>query len=62
MLNISGFGTVATIIALQTFPMGFNVTAFADEEDPITIDAIEPVGYEMLYDGGIASYMIRPRQ
>lgn len=56
MLNISGVGTSVMIIALQSFPMGFNITQFADEEDPISVEPVEPVGYEMLYDGGMVSY------
>lgn len=56
MLNISGFGTSIRLVAIQSFPMGFNITAFADEEDPISIDPVEPVGYELLYDGGIVAF------
>lgn len=56
MHNIGGFGTQATIIALSTFPMGFRVSQFADDEDAIKAKEIEPFGYEMLYDGSIFPY------
>lgn len=56
MFNISGFGTSVTVVALQTFPMGFNITEFADDQDPIDIPPIEPVGYQPLYDGSIVTF------
>lgn len=51
MIDISGFGTGITIVALQTFPMGFSVSQFADDIDPIDAKEIAAVGYEMLFDG-----------
>jgi hypothetical protein len=35
MVNISGFGLSAQVIASSTFPNGFQVTAFADDADPL---------------------------
>ncbi len=40
MQNISGFGLTARVIASVTFPSGFNVTAFADDADPLDIPAL----------------------
>ena len=34
MLNITGIGLSATIIASKTFPAGFTVTEFPDDTDP----------------------------
>lgn len=56
MLNISGFGTKATILALQTFPMGFTVDEFADDVDPISIEETQPSDFEMLYDGSLYAF------
>lgn len=53
MENISGFGTSLTIVALSSFPFGFNVTKFADDVDPISHKEVEPIGYERLYDGSL---------
>lgn len=33
--NISGFGVIVTLIATTTFPVGFQVTQFADDSDPL---------------------------
>lgn len=35
MQNISGFGLTGRIVASTTFPNGFDVTAFADDADPL---------------------------
>lgn len=56
MQDVSGFGTKVTIVALQTFPVGFTVSKFTDDEDPLKIEAIEPVGYELLIDGSLFAF------
>lgn len=56
MINISGFGTKVDIVALQTFPMGFSVTSFSDDVDPVIIEQTETSGYEMLFDGGLVAF------
>jgi hypothetical protein len=56
MQNISGFGAKVTVLALQTFPMGFTLSEFADDVDPIIFEEVQPVGYEMMYDGGLYSF------
>lgn len=56
MINVSGFGLKVNIVALQTFPMGFNIEHFADSENAIEFDPIEPVGYEMLFDGELFAF------
>ncbi|ABL96837.1 hypothetical protein BcepF1.106 [Burkholderia phage BcepF1] len=51
MIDISGFGASITVAALQTFPMGFNLSEFADDQDPLKFEEVEPTGFEFLYDG-----------
>lgn len=53
MVDISGFGSGITIVALQSFPMGFSVTQFSDDVDPVSAEEMEPTGYEPLYDGSL---------
>lgn len=56
MLDISGFGTGIRIIAVESFPMGFSLSKFADDTDPISAKDVEPIGYEMLFDGSLFSF------
>lgn len=56
MNNISGFGTKINIVALQSFPAGFTIESFADDQDPLNIEQTEPVGYELQFDGTIVAY------
>jgi hypothetical protein len=56
MINISGFGLSIIVVALSSFPTGFELSAFSDDTDPLTIDPIEPTGFEPLYDGSLFFY------
>lgn len=56
MIDVSGFGLKATIVALQSFPMGFTVQQFSDDIDPLEIQDDTPGAYEMLYDGSLFAY------
>lgn len=56
MIDVSGFGTGITVVAIQSFPAGFNLSQFADDADPLQVEAVEPVGYEMLYDGSLFAF------
>jgi len=56
MIDISGFGTGIVIVALQSFPTGFSLSKFADDVDPLTSREIEPIGFDMLFDGDIVTY------
>lgn len=56
MEHISGFGTGIVIVAVQSFPMGFKLTKFADDSDPISARDIQPFGYRELYDGNIFTF------
>lgn len=53
MINISGYGLKATIVAVQTFPSGFTVKSFADSTNALTFEIMEPVGYKVLFDGSL---------
>ena len=39
--NISGFGVVVTLVATTTFPVGFQVTQFADDADPLDFASVK---------------------
>ncbi|WGN90785.1 hypothetical protein [Burkholderia phage vB_BglM_WTB] len=41
MIDISGFGLTGHVIASQTFPAGFEVSAFADDLDPLDSAELE---------------------
>ena len=53
MIDISGFGARITILAIQSFPVGFVLSQFADDQEPLAIEDIEATGHEMLMDGSI---------
>lgn len=56
MVNISGFGTSIRIVALQSFPVGLNISSLSDDQDSLIIEEVESVGYQLTYDGGICIY------
>lgn len=56
MIDVSGFGTGIVVIAVQSFPMGFSLSQFADDIDPIEAKDVEPTGYEMLFDGDLFAF------
>jgi hypothetical protein len=41
MQNISGFNTRINLIASKTFPVGFTITEFADDGDPIDSQTLQ---------------------
>jgi hypothetical protein len=56
MIDISGFGTGVTILALSSFPQGFKLSQFADDSDPLTFDETETSDFELLYDGSLFTF------
>jgi len=56
MIDISTAGSGVTIFSLSSFPMGFRLTAFADDVDALNIEATEVSGFEKLYDGNIFTF------
>ena len=51
MIDIGAYGTSIIIAALKSFPIGFSLSQFADDQDPIQFEETETTGYEFLYDG-----------
>ena len=41
MQNVSGYGLSINIIASNTFPIGFGVTEFADDNDPLDVPSLQ---------------------
>lgn len=54
--NISGFGAVLSIIASNTFPIGFVVTQFADDADPITLNSVRIADTAMGLNGDLIKW------
>lgn len=56
MIDISTAGSGITIFSLTSFPMGFHLSAFADDVDPLVVEPTEVTGFEKLYDGSIFAF------
>lgn len=56
MTNITGFGAVVTIKASNTFPVGFVITQFADDADPIDILSLQAGDSTMGLNGDLISW------
>lgn len=56
MINVSGFGSRVTIVALSSFPVGFTLSEFSDDADPLVFEETEPTSFEMLYDGSLFAF------
>jgi len=56
MNDISGFGLRIQIIASNTYPVGFNVTQFADDADPFDIPSIQIADSAMGLNGDLISW------
>lgn len=56
MIDIGAYGLSINVVALQSFPMGFSLSEFADDADPLVVEETEPFGYELLFDGDIFSF------
>lgn len=50
-MNISGFGTGIILIASRTFPVGINLTQFADDSDPLDGPSIQIADKSMGLNG-----------
>ncbi len=53
MSNISGFGSRAQILASSTFPVGFSVTEFADDSDPLDVPSLQIADKAMGVNGDL---------
>lgn len=56
MQDIGGHGTSITIVATNSFPVGFQLTQLADDVDPISHKEVSTNGYRKLIDGGLFFY------
>jgi len=56
MENISGFGLQVLLIASNTYPIGFTVTEFADDSDPLDMPAIQVAGSAMGVNGDLITW------
>lgn len=56
MNNVSGFSTVVNIIADVTFPVGFPVTQFADDADPLDFASVRIGDTAMGVNGDLISW------
>lgn len=54
--NISGFGGVVNIIASNTFPVGFPVTQWADDSDPLDFSSIRVADTSMGVNGDLIKW------
>lgn len=54
--DISGFGTVVTLVASVTYPQGITITQFADDTDPIAIGAIAIRDIAMGLNGDLVTW------
>lgn len=53
MAEVSGSGLEVTVIAAPTFPVGFKVTAFADDSDPFDVPEQQIAEYGMGLNGDL---------
>lgn len=53
MENISGFGTQINLIASNTYPIGVNLTQFADDSDPIDFPVLQIADAAMGLNGDL---------
>lgn len=56
MYDISATGVSARCLASVTFPMGFSMTAFADDADPFDIPAIDIASAAMNVNGDLVTW------
>lgn len=54
--DVSGFGFVMTVIASNTFPNGFGISAFADDSDPFDFPSIAINDVAMGLNGDLVSW------
>ena len=56
--DVSGFGTVVTLIASFTFPTGLSITQFADDSDPLDLAAIDVADKAMGLNGDLIKWAV----
>lgn len=56
MKNVTAFSTSVSIVSTVTFPFGFQITQFSDDEDPIKFNEKIVQGTKVLLNGKILAY------
>lgn len=56
MTDVSGFGLAASLIASNTFPVGFSIDAFADDTDPFDLPEIKIAEATMGLNGDLITW------
>lgn len=54
--DITGFGAIVTLIATNTFPVGFPVTQFADDSDPLDFASVKIGDVAMGLNGDLITW------
>ena len=52
-IDLSGFGFSITILSVPTIPIGYTLTAFADDSDPFDVPTITTADYSMGLNGDL---------
>jgi hypothetical protein len=56
MQNVSATGLKIRLVAIPTFPAGFDITQFADDADPISTDSVDIAGAEAALNGDLVTW------
>jgi len=56
MFNVSGFGTSVNILASVTYPIGLQITEFADNSDPLDIPSLQIGDVAMGLNGDLITW------
>jgi hypothetical protein len=54
--DITGFGVVVTLVATTTFPVGFPITQFADDADPLDFASVKIGDVAMGLNGDLITW------
>jgi len=56
MFNVSGFGTSVNILASVTYPIGLQITQFADNSDPVDVPSLQIGDVAMGLNGDLITW------
>lgn len=56
MQNVSATGLKIRLVAIPTFPAGFDITQFADDADPISTDMVDIAAAEAALNGDLVTW------
>lgn len=54
--SVTGFGLVITFVASKTFPVGFPITQFADDADPVLVNDVKIADTAMGLNGDLLTW------